>query len=90
MSEEWISDKYGVPLPADDETLLQTPVAAPSSGSFGQQSSGGKNPQDTQDVEDAADTEQQPAEARLEKLLAIEDDAVFARELNKLAEEISK
>jgi phage gp29-like protein len=90
MSEEWISDKYGVPLPADDETLLQAPVAAPSSGSFGQQSSRGKNPQDTQDVEDAADTEQQPAEARLEKLLAIEDDAVFARELNKLAEEISK
>jgi len=75
---DYMRKKYDIPEPAEgEETLSKPEPLAPFGGN--PPSPGQQPPQNQQDQK------QSDLQAKLEKLNAIQDDAVFARELSKLA-----
>lgn len=76
--------KYGIPEPAEDEELLAKPEPKQQFGDFG---GSDFQDQETPDETNAPNEEAEPAKA-LQKILAIEDDAMFTQQLSELADEI--
>jgi phage gp29-like protein len=89
----FIYKKYGIPAPAEDEELLSAPSTASPFG--GGDKAGTKpdattaDPQSTEDQAAAEQSDEQPAQAKLMQILAIEDEALFSKELTKLAETLN-
>jgi phage gp29-like protein len=80
---DFLRKKYGIPEPADgEETVNKPPAPAFGKPPGGAGGAGGQSGPDEQSVED------QMAQGKLRRILAIKDDAMFARELSKLAGEI--
>jgi hypothetical protein len=91
----FIYKKYGIPAPAKDEELLSAPSIASPFGGGGTDKAGAKpdattaDPQSTEDQAAAEQPDEQPAQAKLMQILAIEDEALFSKELTKLADTLN-
>jgi phage gp29-like protein len=88
---DFMRKKYGIPEPAEGEETLEAPQPKPFGGG------GDAQPKPSTETEmqqapaaDQLQDEKEPAEAKLKRVLEIQDDAIFAGELSKLASELSE
>jgi phage gp29-like protein len=90
---DFMRKKYGIPEPADDEELLKPSAKIGAPGENSGQTQPGVNADrealgdQTNDTETKVD---ETVEARLQKLSAITDDALFTKSLGELANELSR
>ncbi len=86
---DYLRKKYDIPEPADGEDVIGGAKPAPSFGGFGWQNFDNQDP-NSPDAENPTETkspnEESDIGAKLLELNAIEDDAVFSRELLQLTE----
>lgn len=89
---DFVRKKYGIPEPAQDEEVLREatqtlPSTVPVPADSSQRGSGTSEPAQQRPEDKLKKAAEEPATARLEQILEIQDEAIFAAELVKLTQE---